>query len=86
VATSRLSPGRARGLPRRWLVAPQQRHAGLLDKIKRLHVASDEVYDSPALADLRQDWEQVIRKTVAKVGTRARGSGRVPLLADTTQK
>ena len=32
----------------------QQRHAALLDKIKRFHVASDEVYGSPRiLADLR---------------------------------
>ena len=46
----------------------QQRHAALLDKIKRFHVASDEVYGSPRiLADLREDGEQVSRKTVAKL-------------------
>ncbi|HEU5485503.1 MAG TPA: IS3 family transposase, partial [Microlunatus sp.] len=46
----------------------QQRHAALLDMIKRFHVASDEVYGSPRiLADLREDGEQVSRKTVAKL-------------------
>ena len=36
----------------------QQRHAALLDKIKRFHVASDEVYGSSRiLADLREDGE-----------------------------
>ena len=43
----------------------QQRHAALLDKIKRFHVASDEVYG--LLADLREAGEQVSRKTVAKL-------------------
>ena len=46
----------------------QQRQAALVDKIKRFHVASDEVYGSPRiLADLREDGEKVSRKTVAKL-------------------
>ena len=45
-----------------------QRREQLAVKIKKFHVDSDHVYGSPRiLADLREDGEQVSRKTVAKL-------------------
>ena len=46
----------------------QQRRAQLITKITKFHHESDQVYGSPRiLADLRDDGEQVSRKTVAKL-------------------
>ena len=46
----------------------QQRREQLVEKIKKFHHASDDVYGSPRiLADLREDGEVVSGKTVAKL-------------------
>ena len=46
----------------------QQRRAQLTTKITKFHHESDQVYGSPRIfADLREDGEQVSRKTVAKL-------------------
>jgi transposase InsO family protein len=57
----------------------QQRRADLTAKIAAFHVDSDEVYGSPRiLADLREDGEQVSRKTVAKLMRQAGIAGISP--------